>query len=303
MEGEASDLRVGFVGLGAMGKPIAGHILSHGLTLAVHSRSPGPVDELVAAGALRAASPAEAASDADVILTSLPGAQEVMDVVLGGSGITSAIRPGAVVVDLSTIAPQTARDVARAVESAGGSFLDAPVSGGTRGAMEGTLSIMVGGRADALAVAIPVLTAFGRTIVHVGASGAGQIAKACNQLVVLSAIQAVSEALVLARAADVDPGRVREALLGGFAGSRVLDAHGLRMLARNFQAGGTVKQNRRDADIVIETASLLGVPLDGFRAAANSLQALVDQGREGLDHSAIYLVVEEAAAAQHTKPR
>jgi 2-hydroxy-3-oxopropionate reductase len=302
MAGRASDLRIGFIGLGAMGKPIARHILSHGFTLAVHSRSPGAVEDLVAAGALRATSPAEAASDADVVLTSLPGAQEVSDVVLGESGITSAMSPGAIVVDLSTIAPQTAREIARAVESAGGSFLDAPVSGGTRGATDGSLSIMVGGQAEALLAATPVLEAFGRTIVHVGASGAGQIAKACNQLVVLSAIQAVSEALVLAGAAGVDPSRVREALLGGFAGSRVLDAHGLRMLERDFKAGGTVKQNRRDADIVIETAARFGVPLDGFRAAANSLQALVDQGREGLDHSAIYLVVEEAAT-QHAKSR
>ena len=294
----ARDLRVGFVGLGAMGRPMATHLVEAGFPLTVHSRSPGPVEALVALGASAASTPAEVASHSDVILTSLPGLDEVEAVVLGPDGFTTSLTPGTVVVDMSTIPPLDARRVAMAVREVRGDFLDAPVSGGVRGAQEGTLSIMVGGASEALERARPVLEVLGKTIVHCGESGAGQIAKACNQLVVLSTIHTVAQALVLAAAAGVDPARIREALLGGFAYSRVLDVHGQRMLDRDFRPGGTVKQNQRDASIVLASARELGVPLSSFEPVAEGLQLLVDEGNEALDHSALFLIVERSVGGR-----
>jgi 2-hydroxy-3-oxopropionate reductase len=296
----AQPLTVGFVGLGTMGRPMATHLLQAGFPLTVHSRSAGPVDALVELGAARAATPAEVAARADAIVLSLPGLAEVEAVVLGPDGLTTALRPNAVIVDMSTVEPSGARRLATAVGAAHGTFLDAPVSGGEKGAKEATLSIMVGGPLDAFERVQPVLSALGKTIVRCGESGAGQIAKACNQLVVLSTIHTVAEALVLATAAGVDPALIREALLGGFAYSRVLDVHGQRMLDRDFRPGGTIKQNQRDASIVMATANELGVPLPAFEPVANALQELVNEGSEGLDHSALFLVVERSAGARRS---
>jgi 2-hydroxy-3-oxopropionate reductase len=296
----AQPLTVGFVGLGTMGRPMATHLVQAGFPLTVHSRSAGPVDALVELGAARAATPAEVAARADAIVLSLPGLAEVEAVVLGPDGLTTALRPNAVIVDMSTVEPSGARRLATAVGAAHGTFLDAPVSGGEKGAKEATLSIMVGGPLDAFERVQPVLSALGKTIVHCGESGAGQIAKACNQLVVLSTIHTVAEALVLATAAGVDPALIREALLGGFAYSRVLDVHGQRMLDRDFRPGGTIKQNQRDASIVMATANELGVPLPAFEPVANALQELVNEGSEGLDHSALFLVVERSAGARRS---
>jgi 2-hydroxy-3-oxopropionate reductase len=281
-----------------MGRPMATHLVEAGFPLTVHSRSWGPVEALVAVGASAASTPAEVASNSDVILTSLPGLDEVEAVVLGPDGFTTSLTPGTLVVDMSTIPPLDARRVAMAVREVRGDFLDAPVSGGVRGAQEATLSIMVGGASEALDRARPVLEALGKTIVHCGESGAGQIAKACNQLVVLSTIHTVAQALVLAAAAGVDPARIREALLGGFAYSRVLDVHGQRMLDRDFRPGGTVKQNQRDASIVLASARELGVPLRSFEPVAEGLQLLVDEGKEALDHSALFLIVERSAGGR-----
>jgi 2-hydroxy-3-oxopropionate reductase len=283
-----------------MGRPMATHLVEAGFTLTVHSRSRGPVEALVALGASAASTPAEVAAHSDLILTSLPGLDEVEAVVMGPDGFTTSLTPGTVVVDMSTIPPLDARRVAMAVREVRGDFLDAPVSGGVRGAEEATLSIMVGGAPEALERARPVLEVLGKTIVHCGASGAGQIAKACNQLVVLSTIHTVAQALVLAAAAGVDPARIREALLGGFAYSRVLDVHGQRMLDRDFRPGGTVKQNQRDASIVLASARELGVPLRSFEPVAEGLQLLVDEGNEALDHSALFLIVERAAGGRPT---
>jgi 2-hydroxy-3-oxopropionate reductase len=296
----AQPLTVGFVGLGTMGRPMATHLVQAGFPLTVHSRSAGPVDALVELVAARAATPAEVAARADAIVLSLPGLAEVEAVVLGPDGLTTALRPNAVIVDMSTVEPSGARRLATAVGAAHGTFLDAPVSGGEKGAKEATLSIMVGGPLDAFERVQPVLSTLGKTIVHCGESGAGQIAKACNQLVVLSTIHTVAEALVLATAAGVDPALIREALLGGFAYSRVLDVHGQRMLDRDFRPGGTIKQNQRDASIVMATANELGVPLPAFEPVANALQELVNEGSEGLDHSALFLVVERSAGARRS---
>ena len=216
-------IRAGFIGLGVMGRPMALHLLEAGFPLTVASRSPGPVASVVAAGATAAATPTEVAHASDVVILMLPDPPDVDHVIFSGDGLAGGLARGSVIVDMSTGDPLLTREWATELAARGIDLLDAPVSGGEVGAREKTLSIMVGGRAEALARALPLLEAMGRRVVHVGDSGAGQIAKAANQLVVASTIQAVAEALVLAAAAGVSPARVREALLGGFAASRVLE--------------------------------------------------------------------------------
>lgn len=287
--------KVGFIGLGVMGRPMAHNLLSDGLEVIVHSRSPGPVEELVAAGAGRADTPSELAGGVDVVITMLPDTPDVELVLFEARGVMDGIHRGAIVIDMSTIRPSSARAAAERLAERGVDMLDAPVSGGERGAIDATLSIMVGGPEDAFARALPILQVLGERVTHLGGAGAGQIAKACNQLIVGATIQAVGEALVLAAKARVDPAVVREALLGGFAGSRILESHGLRMLDRDFAPGFRSGLHRKDARIVIETAEELGSPTPSFAVAAAGLDALVEAGRGDLDHSALVTLLEEAA--------
>jgi 2-hydroxy-3-oxopropionate reductase len=284
---------VGFIGLGIMGRPMARHLLDAGFPLAVHSRSPGPVEELAAAGARACASPAEIASSSDLVITMLPDTPDVELVLLGERGVTAGIRPGSLVVDMSTIDPIATRRIAERFERDGVGMIDAPVSGGEKGAIEATLSIMVGGRKEDVERASPVLRALGATIVHVGASGAGQIAKACNQLVVASTIEAVAEALALAERAGVDPSKVREALLGGFAGSKILEVHGQRMIDRAFTPGFRARLHLKDARIVQRTAEQVGAQTPAFAVVAEALERLVGEDGGDLDHSALYTLVAE----------
>ena len=214
---------------------------------------------------------------------------------LGPDGVIEGIRQGGVLIDMSTISPLVTKEVAAALEARGAAMLDAPVSGGEKGAMEGTLSIMVGGSEQVLAQVRPILEAMGKNIVHIGATGAGQVAKACNQIVVAVTIQAVSEALTLARKAGVDPARVREALLGGFAQSRILDAHGQRILDRNFAPGFKVRLHEKDLSIALETGKATGTPLLATGLVHQVLGALRAQGMEDLDHSAIAVLIERLA--------
>jgi len=286
---------VGFIGLGIMGRPMARHLVDAGFSLAVHSRSPGPVDELVAAGAQSRASPADVAAGADVVITMLPDTPDVELVLFGENGVTSRLRPGSLVIDMSTINPLATRRFAESLRAMGADLVDAPVSGGEKGAVEGTLSIMVGGSEDHVTRAMPLLQAMGTTIVHVGDSGAGQVAKACNQLVVASTIQAVAEALVLAERAGVDPRRVREALLGGFAGSKILEIHGQRMLDRTFTPGFRSRLHLKDARIVLDTAERVGSAVPAFEVAADALRRLVDGSGGELDHSALFTLLEQVA--------
>lgn len=290
--------RVGFIGLGVMGRPMARHILDAGFALTVHSRSRGPVEELVAAGATAAQSPAEVARASDVIVLMLPDPPDVEAVLFGSNGVAEGASSGAVVVDMSTGDPLLARAWAARLAQGGVDLLDAPVSGGEAGAIAGTLSIMVGGPADALERARSVLEPMSGRIVHVGDSGAGQIAKAANQLVVGSTIEAVAEALLLARAAGVDPGRVREALLGGFAASRVLELHGQRMIDANWKPGARSALHRKDARIIQGLARSLGVPIPGFDQAADGYERLVERGDADLDHSALLILLEEQAGVR-----
>jgi 2-hydroxy-3-oxopropionate reductase len=290
--------RIGFIGLGVMGKPMARNLLRAGLDPVIHSRSPGPVDELAAEGARPATGPDELAAGVDVVITMLPEPPDVELVLFGDRGVARGIRRGSLVIDMSTIQPVAARGFAERLADLGVSMLDAPVSGGERGAIDGTLSIMVGGPADAFRRAHPILDVLGANVTHVGGSGAGQIAKACNQLIVGATIQAVAEALVLAAMAGVDPATVREALLGGFAGSKILEVHGLRMLQRDFAPGFRSSLHRKDAAIVTETADALGSPVPSFAGVATAFQQLVDAGRGGLDHSALVTLLEDRAGIE-----
>jgi 2-hydroxy-3-oxopropionate reductase len=290
--------RIGFIGLGIMGKPMARNLLRSGLGLVLHSRSPGPVDELVAEGAERATGPGELAGSVDVVITMLPDTPDVELVLFGENGVERGIRPGSLVIDMSTIRPAAARESAERLGERGVAMLDAPVSGGERGAIDGTLSIMVGGPDDAYRRTLPLLRILGENVTHVGSAGAGQIAKACNQLVVGAAIQAVAEALVLAAKAGVDAATVREALLGGFAGSKVLEVHGRRMLEGDFAPGFRASLHRKDARIVKETADALGSPVPSFAVTADAFERLVAAGRGDLDHSALVTLLEEAAGVR-----
>ncbi len=289
---------VGFIGLGIMGRPMALNLLRAGFPLVVHSRSRGPVEEVVAAGATRALSPSATASAALVVVTMLPDTPDVELVLLGEEGVAGGAREGALVIDMSTIDPLAARRIGETLAARGVAFLDAPVSGGEKGAVEATLSIMVGGPPEAFERALPLLRAMGERIVHVGPSGAGQIAKACNQLVVAATIEAVAEALVLAAKAGVDPAKVREALLGGFAGSKILEVHGRRMLEGDFKPGFRARLHRKDARIVLDTARQLGASLPAFEPVAGALERLVAEGGGDLDHSALVTLLERSSGAE-----
>ncbi len=285
--------RVGFIGLGIMGAPMARHLLAAGFPLTVHSRSPGPVDALVEAGAVRASSPAELARASDVIVTMLPDTPDVEHVMLGDDGVIAGAAAGSLVIDMSTIDPGPARAIAGQLATCDVEMLDAPVSGGERGAIDGTLSIMVGGSEGAFARAMPILETMGKNIVHVGPSGAGQVTKACNQLVVAATIEAVAEALVLAERSGVDAAKVREALLGGFAGSKILEVHGQRMLDRAFEPGFRARLHRKDARIVLDAAQAAGSPIPAFQVVAAQLDRLVDDADGGeLDHSALFTLLD-----------
>jgi 2-hydroxy-3-oxopropionate reductase len=283
---------VGFIGLGVMGRPMATNLLRAGFPLIVYSRSSPPVDELVRAGARRGASPADVAAGAEVILTMLPDTSDVETVLLGEGGVVSGIAQGSVVIDMSTIDPLAARRFGERVSEHGASFIDAPVSGGERGAIDRSLSIMVGGETDVIDRVMPILSAMGRTVVRVGPVGAGQVAKACNQLIVGATIQAVAEALALASAVGVDASKVREALLGGFASSRVLEVHGRRMLERDFTPGFRIALHRKDARIVLDTARTAGQAIPAFEVVAGAFEQLVASGGGDLDHAALITLLE-----------
>ena len=291
---------VGFIGLGVMGRPMARNLLKNGHRLIVHSRSDGPVDSLVSAGAARAESPAEIAGRTACIITMLPDGPDVAQVLEGPSGVFSAMHPETVIVDMSTIAPATARRLAAAAARLGGSMLDAPVSGGEIGAIDGTLSIMVGGASAALARVRSVLEAMGNPerIVHVGESGAGQLCKACNQLVIGGTLAAVGEAFALARKSGVDPAKVRAALMGGFAASRVLDVHGERLLNENFKPGFPARLYRKDLRIVLETLAESRTPAPVTAVVQQLVTALLAQGKDDLDYSALGTVLASLARCE-----
>jgi 2-hydroxy-3-oxopropionate reductase len=280
-----------------MGKPMALRLLEAGYPLSVHSRSRPPVDEVVAAGATDGGSPKAVAERSDVVITMLPDSPEVRQVVLGHGGVLEGARTGQVFVDMSTISPIVTRDeLAPALSERGLASLDAPVSGGQRGAIDGTLSIMVGGPRSAFERVLPIFEAMGKNIVHIGDEpGAGQITKACNQIVVGATIMAVAEALTLARKSGVDLGKVRDALLGGFAQSRILDVHGQRMIDRTFDPGFRIRLHRKDLDIAVAAGDAYGVPLTETATVREALAAMIARGDGDLDHSGLVRLVEAMA--------
>ena len=290
--------RLGFIGLGIMGKPMARNLLAAGFPVTVHSRRPGPVDELVAHGAFRADDAAAVAASSDMTITMLPDTSDVEQVLVGADGVIEGVAPGTLVIDMSSIDPGPTREMAAAFASKGVAMLDAPVSGGEKGAIDAALSIMVGGDEAAFLRASTVFEALGKNIVHVGPSGAGQVCKACNQLVVAATIEAVAEALLLAERSAVDATKVREALLGGFAGSKILEVHGQRMLDRSFDPGFRVRLHRKDARIVEEVAAATATPIPSFTAVTAQLQKAVDAGDGDRDHSALYAELAREAGGR-----
>ncbi len=286
---------IGFIGLGIMGKPMSQHLMNAGYALTVLDVVKPAVEELKALGAKAGASPKDVAAQSDVIITMLPDSPQVEEVVFGKDGLIEGLRTGSLVIDMSTIMPSVARKVTEAIRAKRCESLDAPVSGGQVGAQNATLSIMVGGSAAAFARAKPIFEKMGKNIVHVGEAGAGQVTKAANQVVVAVTIAAVSEALLLAAKAGVDPAKVREALLGGFAQSRILELHGNRMLQRNFQPGFKMKLHRKDMSIILNTARELGLALPTSAGVAELMNAAIGNGSAELDHSALVTMLEKLA--------
>jgi 2-hydroxy-3-oxopropionate reductase len=285
-------IRVAVVGIGLMGAPMARQLLAAGHEVVVFNRSLAKAAALEPAGARVIATLNELAGSVNDVVLALPAGAEVraaLDV------LVEHLQPGSIVVDTSTIAPHESRENYARCASRGIEYVDAPVSGGPAAVEAGTLSVMAGGNDSALDRATVLTQAFAGRFVRCGASGAGSVAKACNQLVVATTIEVVAEALVLAQAAGVDPSLVREALLGGFASSRILELHGARMLEANYVPGGKARLQLKDIDIIRELAASVGVPLDAFGAAAARFERLVADGGGELDHSAVATVLERDA--------
>lgn len=285
--------KLGFVGLGIMGRPMALNLVRAGYEVTVLSRSPGPVEEVVAAGARRATDLADLAAGKDLVITIVPDSPDVEAVLLGPDGVLAHADPGTLVVDMSTIRPDTARAVAAAAASRSCAALDAPVSGGDVGARDGTLSIMVGGDAADVDRAMPVFEVLGTTIVHVGPSGAGQTVKAANQLIIAGTLAVLAEAVVVLEASGVDVGTALQVLDGGMAQSRILEHKGPQMAQRRFDPGFRVDLHHKDMGIVLATARERGVAVPVGGLVMQLLAALEASGRGGLDHSAILLLAEE----------
>lgn len=288
---------IGFIGLGIMGRPMALHLLKAGYTLSVLEKNKAS-KELVAAGAQSFATPAAVAQNSDVVITMLPDSPEVIAVVSGQDGVLEGIRQGALFIDMSTIAPAISKNIYEWMQKKGAEALDAPVSGGQPGAESATLSIMAGGAERAFQRALPLLRAMGKNIVLIGEPGAGQMAKACNQMIVGMTINAVAEAFTLAGKAGVDLVKLREVLLGGFAQSKILDLHGKRIIERNFAPGFKIKLHRKDMNIALQAGREFSVPLYGTAQVAAHMDALLAQGKGELDHSAIALLMEQLSNKQ-----
>ena len=290
--------QIGFIGLGVMGRPMAKHLVAKGHRVVVHSRSRAPVDDLVAAGATAASSSAEVARQSTIVITMLPDTSDVELALTAPDGVLAGLQRDAVVIDMSSISPVATRRLASLVAARGGTMLDAPVSGGEIGAINAALSIMVGGDERAFARVRPVLECMGNPerIVHIGAEpGSGQVCKVCNQVAIGGALAGVSEAFALARKAGVDAGRVRQALLGGFAASRVLEVHGERMLKSDYKPGFRTKLYQKDLRIASETAAANAVAIPATAIVTQLVNALVAAGGADLDYSAIGTVLFKLA--------
>ncbi|MBI5441306.1 MAG: 2-hydroxy-3-oxopropionate reductase [Deltaproteobacteria bacterium] len=287
--------RLGFIGLGIMGKPMAGHLARAGHTVRVYSRTRRSAAELVTQGCTACGSCREVAAGSEVVFLMVPDTPDVEDVLFGPDGVAQGIRRGSVVVDMSSISPTATREFAERLRAQGVEMLDAPVSGGQVGAENATLSIMVGGKAEVFEKIRPYFELMGKNIVLIGGNGDGQVCKVANQMVVAMTIEAVAEALVFASTAGADVAKVREALLGGFAGSKILEVHGERMIQRTFQPGFRIRLHQKDLNLALQAARELGVALPSTALALQLFNAVAAEGGTDLDHSAMVMALEKLA--------
>ena len=290
--------KIGFIGLGIMGKPMAKNLLKAGHTLVVHSRSPGPVAELVGAGASSAGSPKEVAADVDVLITMLPNSPDVEKVVRGPDGVLAGARAGLILIDMSSIAPGVVQSLAGLAEEKGVTLLDAPVSGGEPKAIDGSLAIMVGGPEGIFDQVKPILLNMGASAVHVGAVGAGNITKLANQVIVGVNIAAMSEALTLAAKAGADPAKVVAAISGGLAGSTVLNMKAPMALAGNYKPGFRMELHIKDLNNALETGAMVNSPLPLSAQVITMMKNLAEAGHQAEDHSGLIQYYEERAGVK-----
>jgi len=291
---------VGFIGLGIMGRPMAKNLLRAGYPLVAHSRSQGPVQELVGAGAKAANSPREVAGQVDVLITMLPNSPDVELVALGKEGVIESARRGLLFADMSTISPLVSQKVGKALEPKGVRMLDAPVSGGEKGAIDAALSIMVGGEESDFAAALPLFQAMGKTITHLGPLGAGGFTKLANQIIVAMNLTALGEALTLARKAGLDRALTLKALGGGLAGSRCLEQKTPNYVSGTYSPGFKIDLHFKDLGLIMESSRALGVPLPGTAVVQELFNAMRVKGKGGLDHSGIITLIEELAGLSET---
>ncbi|TMQ18715.1 MAG: 2-hydroxy-3-oxopropionate reductase [Candidatus Rokuibacteriota bacterium] len=288
---------IGFIGLGIMGRPMARNLLKAGHSIIVHSRSRGPVDEIVEAGAKAAGSPRDVAAQCDVLITMLPNSPEVEQVALGPNGIVEGARRGLVFIDMSTISPIVSQKVGKALEAKGVAMLDAPVSGGEKGAIDGALSIMVGGDKAVFERVLPIFQAMGKTITLLGPLGFGGFTKLANQIIVAVNLTALAEALTLGKKAGLDRDLLLTALAGGLAGSRCLEQKKPNYLANTYDPGFKIDLHYKDLGLIMESARALGVPLPTTAVVQELFNALRVKGRGGLDHSGVITLLEDLAGA------
>jgi 2-hydroxy-3-oxopropionate reductase len=290
--GTLSGITIGFIGLGLMGRPMSLNLHRAGAELVIYNRSRGVVDELVGVGIEAAASPKDVAERAPIIVLMVSDTPAVERVLFGDDGVAHGLQTGAIVIDMGTTAVTATRNFAQQIKAKGAHYVDAPVSGGQVGAEAATLAIMVGTNEDTFARVEPIFKTLGKNITHVGEVGAGQVAKAANQIIVGLTIGAVAEALALAKRAGVDPGKVRQALAGGFAASRILEVHGLRMVDQTFDPGGKATTQRKDLAQALELAQELGMELPATTLYRDLYDKLIEMGGGELDHSALIKVLE-----------
>ncbi|WP_046079384.1 2-hydroxy-3-oxopropionate reductase [Halomonas sp. HG01] len=286
--------KIGFIGLGIMGRPMAGHLLDAGHELTTVKR--GPLDETLAGqGMQELENPKAVAEASEVIITIVPDTPDVEQVLFGEGGVIEGLKPGTLVIDMSSIAPLATQEFARRIHEAGGEYVDAPVSGGEGGAINASLTIMVGATPEGFTRAEPLLETMGKTITHIGGHGAGQTCKVANQIVVALTIEAVSEGLLFASRAGADVAKVRESLLGGLAQSKILDVHGQRMIDRTFDPGFKIKLHQKDLNLALEGARSLDLALPGTANAQQLFQACVAHGGADWDHAGIARALEALA--------
>jgi len=290
--------KIGFIGLGIMGKPMARNLLKAGYAVTVYNRSRPAMEELHSAGAQLGPSPKDVAAAAEIVITMLPNSPDVEAVVLGPNGVLEGAKPGTILADMSTISPLVSQKIYREAKQRGVRALDAPVSGGEKGAIEGILSVMVGGDKEVFDAVVPVFQAMGKTITYMGPAGAGGFTKLANQVIVAINLTAISEALTLGAKAGLDPERLIQALGGGMAGSRCLDMKGPQIIKGNFQPGFKIDLHYKDLGLIMEAARALQVPLPTTAVVQELFSALRVKGRGGLDHSAVITLIEDLAGVQ-----